>query len=70
MLKRIKVHLEPDLAEAAFRPSEAMDDVITDLTEALARLKALEEEIIEAPKFKPIKWCTEIAAIRGKLGGA
>lgn len=35
MLRRIKVHLEPDRAEAAFRPNEAMDDVI-------ARVVALE----------------------------
>lgn len=39
MLRRIKVHLSPDLAEAAFRPNEAMDDVIAELREIAPKLR-------------------------------
>ena len=54
-------------------PPTAWNRRTPDLTEALARLKALEEAIGRYGRYPGIEWCddwkNEIAAIRGKLGG-
>lgn len=61
------------LAAWAYREAMLPPEDVGDLTEALARLKALEEEMRDVRSIlgsTPQLWADEIAAIRGKLGAS